>query len=309
MATAYKSYWSGSTSGKNREAAASATSGDGAAFVGESIKLCEAESRHLVKVFRAREGDAVTLFNAAGDLWQGQLLRADGRAALVRVLAHERIAAPRPQITLGQALPKGKTMDSVIAAMVELGVARVVPLATDCSEVRLEKDPARAESKREHWQQTAIEASKQSSNFYGTRIEPIATLKAFLEQLPAGESAAACAQGDGSNGGSSNGDSDSHHRVADADKVGDCAADLRIIGSLEEGAVPLAALAPEIAAAGRVTCLIGPEGDFSPAEYALARAHGFRPVRLAAHVLRVKTAATYIVSTIDALAKATVTSL
>lgn len=233
-----------------------------------------------MKVFRARVGDAVTLFDARGNVWHGVLAGGDGRAAQVRIQRHESLSAPRPCITLGQALPKGKTMDSVIAAMVELGVVRITPLATDHSEVRIEKDAARAQSKREHWQQKAIEAAKQSSNFYGTRIEPITSLKTFLDALPACDKAIA---GQGST---------------------PAATQLRIIGSLEDGSVPLAALGSQIAVAPEVVCLIGPEGDFSPSEYALARAHGFVPVRLATHVLRVKTAATYIVSTVDALARA-----
>lgn len=270
MAAAYKSYWNPAQAGAFKAEAPAALDG-GSAFIGKTAKLSEGESRHLVKVFRARQGEPITLFDAAGSVWRGTLALADARAALVQIESWVSIPAPRPQITLGQAMPKGKTMDSVIAAMVELGVTRIVPLATDHSEVRLEKDAARAAAKCEHWQQTAIEAAKQSANFYGTRVGPITSLQAFLGHLPT--SVAAAPQ-------------------------------LRIIGSLEEGSVPLAALASEIAAAAEVVCLIGPEGDFSVAEYALARECGFRPVRLAAHVLRVHTAATYIASTVDALATA-----
>lgn len=273
MASTYKSYWNPAESGGRQKNEPQAETLAAASFVGQTVKLSEAESRHLVKVFRARQGDAVLLFDAGGNLWRGVLADTAGRVALVHIEAHEPIAAPRPRITLGQALPKGKTMDSVIAAMVELGLTQIVPLATDHSEVRIEKDAARAESKREHWQQTAIEAAKQSSNFYGTQISAITSLKDFLSTLPQAE------QG---------------------------VSQLRVIGSLEEGSVPLASLASEAATASEVVCLIGPEGDFSPAEYALARAHGFRPVRLGSHVLRVKTAATYIVSTVDALARAAV---
>jgi 16S rRNA (uracil1498-N3)-methyltransferase len=42
--------------------------------------------------------------------------------------------------------------------------------------------------------------------------------------------------------------------------------------------------------------LIGPEGDFTPAEYAAARAAGFLPVTLGPLVLRADTAALYALS-------------
>jgi 16S rRNA (uracil1498-N3)-methyltransferase len=51
------------------------------------------------------------------------------------------------------------------------------------------------------------------------------------------------------------------------------------------------ALAQVIGAAPRCCVLIGPEGDFSPAEIALALGRGVRPVTLGSSVLRTETAA------------------
>jgi len=42
--------------------------------------------------------------------------------------------------------------------------------------------------------------------------------------------------------------------------------------------------------------LIGPEGDFTPAELALARSYGCRPITLGPIILRVETAAIYCLS-------------
>ena len=42
--------------------------------------------------------------------------------------------------------------------------------------------------------------------------------------------------------------------------------------------------------------LIGPEGDFTPAEIALARSHGCAPLTLGPIILRVETAAIYCLS-------------
>jgi 16S rRNA (uracil1498-N3)-methyltransferase len=42
--------------------------------------------------------------------------------------------------------------------------------------------------------------------------------------------------------------------------------------------------------------LVGPEGDFTPAELALARRHGCQPITLGPIILRVETAAIYCLS-------------
>ena len=48
-----------------------------------------------------------------------------------------------------------------------------------------------------------------------------------------------------------------------------------------------------------VLMLVGPEGDFTPAELALARRHGCRPITLGPIVLRVETAAIYCLSVLS----------
>jgi 16S rRNA (uracil1498-N3)-methyltransferase len=48
-----------------------------------------------------------------------------------------------------------------------------------------------------------------------------------------------------------------------------------------------------------VLVLIGPEGDFTPAEIDLAKAHGGRPITLGPIVLRTETAALYCLSVLN----------
>jgi 16S rRNA (uracil1498-N3)-methyltransferase len=48
-----------------------------------------------------------------------------------------------------------------------------------------------------------------------------------------------------------------------------------------------------------VLILIGPEGDFTPAEVALAKGHGCRPITLGPIILRTETAAIYCVSVLN----------
>jgi 16S rRNA (uracil1498-N3)-methyltransferase len=76
---------------------------------------------------------------------------------------------------------------------------------------------------------------------------------------------------------------------------------LRLIGSLQPGALHLKKILNDYVTEHRhlptnVLILVGPEGDFTPAELALARSHGCLPITLGPIVLRVETAAIYCLS-------------
>src|SRR6266702_320741 len=77
--------------------------------------------------------------------------------------------------------------------------------------------------------------------------------------------------------------------------------DLRLIGSLQPDAQHLKKILADYASEHQhrprnVLMLVGPEGDFTPAELALARRHGCRPITLGPIILRVETAAIYCLS-------------
>jgi 16S rRNA (uracil1498-N3)-methyltransferase len=80
--------------------------------------------------------------------------------------------------------------------------------------------------------------------------------------------------------------------------------DLKLIASLQPGAKSLkSVLAQFRASQGRaplnVLWLIGPEGDFTPAEMGQSRTSGFEPITLGPLVLRCETAAVYALSVLS----------
>jgi 16S rRNA (uracil1498-N3)-methyltransferase len=80
--------------------------------------------------------------------------------------------------------------------------------------------------------------------------------------------------------------------------------DLKLIASLQPGAKPLKQVIANFRAAQNrplinVLWLIGPEGDFTPAEMAQSRTTGFEPITLGPLVLRCETAAVYAVSVLS----------
>ena len=77
--------------------------------------------------------------------------------------------------------------------------------------------------------------------------------------------------------------------------------DLQLIGSLQPGARHLKQVLADYSNEHQrpprsILMLVGPEGDFTPAELALARRHGCQPITLGPIILRVETAAIYCLS-------------
>jgi len=238
-----------------------------------TLTLSADESRHLVAVNRARLGDTVVAFDGRGNEWIGELADASKTAALLRVRFPQKIPPLPYALTLGQALPKGDSMERIVRKATEIGTARIVPLQSERTQVHLAPD--RQDKKHDKWHTAALEAAKQCGNAYLPKIEPLQTATAFIEAT-----AAASAQS-----------ASGVHRY-----------DLKLIASLHSGAKSLKSVLADFAAANsaqtpkNVLWLIGPEGDFTPAEMSAAASCGFQPVTLGPLVLRCETAAIYALS-------------
>jgi 16S rRNA (uracil1498-N3)-methyltransferase len=228
------------------------------------ITLSPEESHHLVTVNRAKVGDTVVAFNGRGTEWICELTSDKKQAASLKVRFAQK-ARPLPyEITLGQALPKGGSMDAIVRKATEIGAARIVPLESERTQVHLDGD--RSDKKIDKWQTAALEAAKQCGNPFLPEIAPVQKASAFMES----------AKG----------------------------YDLKLIASLQSGAKSLKTVLQTFrASSGRtpvkVLWLIGPEGDFTPAEMSLSRSTGFEPITLGPLVLRCETAAVYALSVLS----------
>ena len=72
--------------------------------------------------------------------------------------------------------------------------------------------------------------------------------------------------------------------------------DLKLIGSLQPDSILLKAILGKTTKPSSILILIGPEGDFTPAELGLAKSAGCLPLSLGPLVLRAETAAIYALS-------------
>ena len=148
---------------------------------GEQLALPAQAAEHIVRVLRLTAGAAVTLFNGDGCDYQATLLDT-GKAAQVRIVGETAVYTESPlALTLGQALARGEKMDLIVQKATELGVARIVPLLTERSEVRL--DANRAGKRLAHWQAVAVSACEQCGRARVPAITAPIALEAWLRAL------------------------------------------------------------------------------------------------------------------------------
>jgi 16S rRNA (uracil1498-N3)-methyltransferase len=127
---------------------------------GGSIELPPAAAQHLAKVLRARTGEEIVLFT--GDGLEFAAAVESIRGARVTAAVGEARAIDRESplaVTLVQCIARGDRMDIIVQKATELGVARIVPVMSRRSVVRL--DAAQAASKAEHWRGVAVAACEQ----------------------------------------------------------------------------------------------------------------------------------------------------
>jgi 16S rRNA (uracil1498-N3)-methyltransferase len=228
------------------------------------LTLAGREAHHALRVLRIRKGDQVTILDGAGREFLCAVENFDRDKIQLTVVQTKTVSAPPCPITLLQAVPKGKIIESIIQKATELGVARIVPLLTE--RVVMDLDDKHAARKSEKWQQVAIEAIKQCGAAWLPRVASPVTPEEFL---------------------------------ARAEKF-----ELPLVASLQPGAQHPRKYFEKFEAdhgrKPRSACVwIGPEGDFTTEEVAAIMSAGALPITLGQLVLRVETAATYCVSILD----------
>lgn len=222
-------------------------------------RLGPEESRHAVGVLRLRAGDAVQLTDGRG-LWCGAEVMPGSTAkeCCVRIVSREENHGRRPY-KLHVAIAPTKNTDRYewfLEKATEIGIDRITPIQCDHSERKV--------LRRDRGEKIVLSAVKQSLKAYAPQLDELTPFREFIASA-AGEGTPIYKE--------------------------------RFVAYCDEGA-PLAdrvglfqAMSGAAAADRREFCvLIGPEGDFSPEEIALARGAGFVPVTLGESRLRTETA-------------------
>lgn len=126
------------------------------------IDLPDAAAHHVARVLRLKAGQPLTLFDGRGGQYAAVIGSVDGRRVQAEVGAHEAVERESPlQLTLVQAVSRGKRMDYTLQKAVELGVNRIVPLLSERCQVRLGTG-GKIAAKLDHWRGIMIAACEQS---------------------------------------------------------------------------------------------------------------------------------------------------
>ena len=231
---------------------------------GSPIFLTGAEAHHALRVLRIQPEEQVTVLDGAGRQFVCKVEQSARERVTLAIVETKTMPLPFGRITLLQAIPKGKLIESIIQKATELGVSRIVPLLSERVVMHLDEKEARRKAVK--WQAVAVEAIKQSGAAWLPKIEMPMTPQHFLERNETFE--------------------------------------LRLLASLQQDSRhPREFFNSFLQKEGRkpsfVCVWVGPEGDFSAQESELIKDSGAFPITLGALVLRVETAAIYSLSILN----------
>jgi 16S rRNA (uracil1498-N3)-methyltransferase len=223
---------------------------------GSLVELPLETASHLAKVLRARSGDELIMFNGDGREFNGAVEAVRGSRVSASVGDSRPVDRESPlAITLVQCVPRGDRMDFIVQKATELGVARIVPILSQRSVVRLDK--TQAESKALHWRAVTVSACEQCGR---NRLPTIEAVQPLLNYL--GKSSPARGP--------------------------------RLVLEPESATSHAAAQDTGVGAAGPIVdaeIAIGPEGGFASDELEAFRVAGFSQIGLGPRILRTETAA------------------
>ena len=152
---------------------------------GACVDLPGEVAEHLGRVLRLGPGADLILFNGEGGEWEATIEVLERGRVGVRVGSH-RPADRESQLdlTLAQGISRGERMDYTLQKAVELGVSRIVPIASERSVVRLSAE--RGERRTEHWARVVQAASEQCGRTRVPRLLPVATMDEWLSGVVPG---------------------------------------------------------------------------------------------------------------------------
>ena len=224
----------------------------------DEVTITGEDVNHIRNVLRMQKGE--TFYVSTGDdrEYECELNCLEENYVTARIVDIHGSNRELPvKITLFQALPKGDKMETIIQKAVELGVYKIVPVATKRCVVKL--DDKKKKKKAERWNAISLAAAKQSKRNEIPNVEAVCTFAQAMESLKVYDKAIIPYE---------NAEGMQHARET--------------IASVKKEQT--------------VAVFIGPEGGFSEEEIALAVQNDVIPIPLGHRILRTETAAMTILS-------------
>ena len=222
------------------------------------IRIHGTDMNHIKNVLRMKIGEEILISTGEKTEYTCYIEAYEEEEVLAHIMyAQEAGYELASRIYLFQGLPKSDKMELIIQKAVELGVHRIIPVATKRSVVRLEGK--KEENKQRRWQAISESAAKQSKRMYVPEISHVMSFKDAVQYaqeldvilLP-------------------------YERARGMQETKE------IIGKIKPGQ--------------SVGIFIGPEGGFDEKEVELAMEQGAKAITLGKRILRTETAGLTVLS-------------
>jgi 16S rRNA (uracil1498-N3)-methyltransferase len=152
---------------------------------GARLALPESTANHLARVLRLREGDACVLFNGDGHDYDARITAIGKREVVAEIASMRAVDHESPlHITLLQGIARGEKMDLILQKATELGVAAIIPVTAERTEVKL--DAERAGKRVAHWRNVIASACEQSARARLPSLSPPAALADAARMVDSG---------------------------------------------------------------------------------------------------------------------------
>ena len=221
------------------------------------IKIYGEDVKHITKVLRLNENDIIIICDGCGNDYTVSIEEIQKNEISTKIISKKlSLTEPPIKVILYQGLPKSAKMEYIIQKCTELGIAKIVPVVTKRTVVKL--DPKSREHKVERWKKISYEAAKQSNRGIIPSIDyPISFDEAVNEMKNT---------------------------------------DLSIICYERAEDLRLKDLLRKHLSAQTISIMIGPEGGFDDEEIEKAQLQGLNIVGLGPRILRTETAGSAVLA-------------
>lgn len=225
----------------------------------KSVIITGPDVNHIKNVLRMKVGEEIAVSNGQdGKEYRCGIVSFEEEQVRceLRFIKEDGVELP-VRVYLFQGLPKADKMELIIQKAVELGVYRIIPVATRRCVVKL--DEKKAKSKIARWQGIAEAAAKQSKRGMIPQVTDVCSFAQAVKMA-----------------------SEMDVRLIPYELAEGMERTREIIGSLQPGQ--------------DIAVFIGPEGGFEESEIQLALEHSIEPVTLGKRILRTETAGFTVLS-------------
>ena len=221
------------------------------AGLGQGGSIQGPDAKHIRTVLRMKAGDHLIVFDGQGNDFEAEIEQVTTTDIKIVPLKKVKMKTDSPvQITLAQAMLKGKKMDLLARQITELGIARWMPFISERAVPTPKSDKQKKRLQR--WQTIMVESLKQCRRSRLPRIDPVVSFEQALEA---------------------------------AEEV-----NFKLIFWEEETQSLHETLAKAPKDQSPIFAVLGPEGGFSEAEINFAKSLGYHSVSLGPRILKAETA-------------------